>query len=288
MKVAHIILVHNKPLQLKRLLQRLEHANAKAFVHLDRKCNLEDYAFLETHPFVDLISDRQNVTWGGFSIVKAIMAAILQIIKSPVKYDYINLISGQDYPLKSPEAFLSFLEKNPGKVFMEYHLPGHSWLEEAKERLSLYHLTDFKFKGSTRLERVINFFLPPQKMPAGFMFIGHSGWFTLDWESAAYVVDFFEKNKSFIWKFKWSWGSDEILIQSILYNSPHQHKMVNNNLRYIDWSEGNVSPKTLTIADQQKLLTTDCFFGRKFDMDIDENILNYLDQIEYNEATDQL
>jgi len=288
MKVAHIILVHNKPLQLKKLLKSLEHADCKAFVHLDRKCNFQDFAFLEKHSFVELISDRQNVTWGGFSIVKAIMASIRQIVKSPVKYDYINLISGQDYPLKSPEAFMSFLEKNPGKVFMEYHLPGHSWLEDAKERLSLYHLTDFKFKGSTRLERVINFLLPEQKMPKGFVFIGHSGWFTLDWASAAYVVDYFENNKSFIWKFKWSWGSDEILIQSILYNSPHQHKMVNNNLRYIDWSEGKVSPKILTMADREKLKTTDCFFGRKFDMNIDESILNYIDQAIYNEATDQL
>jgi len=288
MKVAHIILVHNKPLQLKRLLQRLEHANCKAFVHLDRKCKLQDFAYLERHPFVELVSDRQHVTWGGFSIVKAIMASIEQIVKSTVKYDYINLISGQDYPLKSPQAFLSFLEENPEKVFMEYHLPGHPWLEKGKQRLSLYHLTDFNFKGSTRLERVINFLLPPQKMPADFVFIGHSGWFTLDWESAAYVVDYFKNNKSFIWKFKWSWGSDEILIQSILYNSPYQHKLVNNNLRYIDWSEGNVSPKTLTMADQQKLMTTDCFFGRKFDINIDEDILNYIDQTKYNEENDQL
>jgi hypothetical protein len=286
MKVAHIILVHNKPLQLKRLLKSLENAKCKAFVHLDHKCNFQEFAFLKEHPFVELITDRQNVTWGGFSIVKAIMASIQQIIESTTRYDFINLISGQDYPLKSPEAFLSFLENNPGKVFMEYHLPEHPWLEEAKQRLSLYHLTDFNFKGSTRLERLVNFFLPAQKMPAGFVFIGHSGWFTLDWESAAYVVDYFENKRSFIWKFKWSWGSDEILIQSILYNSPYQHKLVNNNLRYIDWSEGKVSPKILTMADQKNLMTTDCFFGRKFDMNIDESILNCIDQAIYNEAND--
>ncbi|MEJ5961710.1 beta-1,6-N-acetylglucosaminyltransferase [Pedobacter immunditicola] len=288
MKVAHIILVHHQPIQLKRLLLRLEHANCKAFVHLDSKCNLKDFAFLETHSFVELISDRQNVTWGGFSIVKAIMASIKQIIKSTMKYDYINLISGQDYALKSSETFMSFLEDNPRKIFMEYHLPGHPWLEEAKKRFSHYHFTDFNFKGKTRLEKVINFFFRPQKMPADFVFIGHSGWFTLDWESAVYVVDYFANNKSVIWKFKWSWGADEILIQSILYNSPYQYKLVNNNLRYIDWSEGKVSPKILTMADQPKLMTTDCFFGRKFDINVDESILNYIDQAIHNEANDKL
>ncbi len=288
MKVAHIILVHNKPIQLKRLLKILEHQNCKAFVHLDLKCNQEDYAFLDENPFVELIRDTQNVIWGGFSIVKAIVASMQQVIDSAVKYDYINLISGQDYPLKSPAAFLSFLEKNPEKIFMEFHLPGHPWLEQAKQRLSHYHLTEYKFKGSTRLERLINFFLPPQKMPDGFVFIGHSGWFTLDRKSAAYVLDYFKRQKEFISKFKWTWGSDEILIQSILYNSSFKDKMVNDNLRYIDWSEGKVSPKTLTIADQQKLLETSCFFGRKFDIETDESILNYLDQAIYNEANHEL
>ena len=288
MKVAHIILVHNKPLQLNRLLKSLEHENCKAFVHLDLKCNPVDFAFLKENPFVELVNDRQNVTWGGFSIVKAIMASIQQVIKSPLKFDYINLISGQDYPLKSPSAFLTFLEKNPAKVFMEFHLPGHPWLEEAKTKLSQYHLTDYKFKGSTRLERLINFILPRPKMPADFVFVGFSGWFTLERASAVYVVDYFSTHKKFIDKFKWTWGSDEILIQSIVYNSPFKDRMINDNLRYIDWSEGKASPKTLTMADQENLMATECFFGRKFDMNIDESILDYLDQGLQSEKNDKL
>ena len=282
--VAHIILVHNKPSQLKRLLKSLENKNSKCFVHLDKKCDLKDYAFLEETLHVELINERQNVNWGGFSIVKAIITSMKQVIASENRFDYINLISGQDYPLKSSEAFLTFLADNPAKIFMEFYLPGHPWLAEAKSRISHYHLTDYNFKGSTRLERLINFILPPQKLPGDFVFIGHSGWFTLDMESVNYVIDFFEHNKSFIRKFRWTWGGDEILIQSILYNSPHKDKIVNNNLRYIDWTEGKQSPKVLTMADFEKLMSTACFYGRKFDVNVDESVLDHLDLVIKNES----
>lgn len=277
MKVAHLVLAHNKPDQLKRLLKSLENEFSRTFVHLDKKCDLKNFSFLTKAPQVKLINNRHCVNWGGFSQVKAIHTSIKQVMESGERFDYINLISGQDYPLKPLNEFHSFLEQHPEKIFMSFYLPGHPWLVEAKKRLSYLHLTDYKFKGSTRLEQLINFFLPGQKFPSEFIFVGHSTWFTLSWESAKYIVEFFRNNDAFINKFKYTWGADEILMQSILYNSPLKHKIINDNLRYIDWSEEKPSPKTLTIADKQVLTTTPCFFGRKFDIEIDTKILTYLD-----------
>ena len=49
-------------------------------------------------------------------------------------------------------------------------------------------------------------------------------------------------------------------------------------MRYIDWSEKNARPKILTMLDKNALISSENFFGRKFDMDIDATILNYLDE----------
>jgi len=53
---------------------------------------------------------------------------------------------------------------------------------------------------------------------------------------------------------------------------------LNNNFRYIDWSGGGSHPKLLLTEDYEKIIATDNIIGRKFNMDIDENILDLLDK----------
>jgi hypothetical protein len=53
--------------------------------------------------------------------------------------------------------------------------------------------------------------------------------------------------------------------------------MINNNLRYIDWSLGGASPKILKIEDTEKIGQSGKFFARKFDTDIDSEILDWID-----------
>jgi hypothetical protein len=283
MKVAHIILVHNKPDQLKRLLHALSHDDIISFIHIDKKCNVSDFHFLNDLVNVVIVSVRNSVTWGGYSIAKAIIDSVDEINKHAINFEYVNLISGQDYPLNTPSAFLHFLSQHPGRIFMDYFLPGHEWLEDLRLKLFKYHLTDYKFKGSTFLERGINKVIPPIKLPESFVLIGNSGWFTFDWDSAYYVLTFFKTNKSFVKKFKFSWGSDEYLIQSILYNSPLRNKMINDNLRLINWKAGNPSPSIFTFEDRAKLLKTNKFFGRKFDMYQDERIMTWIDEANKND-----
>jgi hypothetical protein len=278
MKVIHIILAHNKNVQLKMLLEALTDIDSFTFVHLDKKCNLADFAYLTTFPGVRLVKERIVVNWGGFSQVKAIMASITEVVNSGLPFDYLNLLSGQDYPVKSARKFTSFLSSNKGKIFFEYHLPGHPWLEDTKIKINDFHLTDYRFRGSYRIERIINK-LFSIKLPNDFEIIGHSTWFTIDTETALFLVAFFADNAKFIRKFRFTWGADEYLIPSVIYNSHLRHKLVNNNLRYIDWSEGNDSPKTLTRKDEKALASSDSFFARKFNIELDKDILNQLNRI---------
>jgi hypothetical protein len=53
--------------------------------------------------------------------------------------------------------------------------------------------------------------------------------------------------------------------------------MVNNDLRYIDWSMGGVSPKTLSIDDAEAILASGKLFARKFDLSKGPELLDLID-----------
>ena len=75
-----------------------------------------------------------------------------------------------------------------------------------------------------------------------------------------------------------TWGSDEFLIPTIIMNSPFKSQVINNNLRFIDWSLGGSNPKILTEEDIEALKKTDRFIARKFDIKINTKILDLLDE----------
>lgn len=278
MKVAHVILAHKDPAQLKRLLLRLYHSDSLVFVHLDKKSNADDFGEVVALPNVHFVKKRIAVNWGGFSQVEAVVNSFKEITDILPNADYINLLSGQDYPIKSIDNFHDFLWRNQGRAFMEFLPADHDWVIAAKERFNKYHFSDVDFSFKYRIEKLITFLMPERAFPYDFKLIGKSQWFTIDSDCMHYILQFINKKPGIYQKFKYSWGADELVFQSIIYNSPLANKLVNNNLRYIDWSEKQSSPKTLTIADKEKLIQSEAFFARKFDLNVDPKIVEFLDR----------
>jgi hypothetical protein len=176
----------------------------------------------------------------------------------------------------SNEAMNLFLSKNQGKIFMEYYSVYTEWIE-AIPRLEKFHFTDFSFPGSTMLESLLNLVLPKRIPPKELSYVGKSQWFTITIEHIEFIVNFLDSNSHIKRFFALTWGSDEILFQSILFSSQYKDQMINNNLRYIDWSDGSASPKILTMSDVEHLKDSGKFFARKFDSNIDSDILNWID-----------
>ena len=277
MKTAYLILTHKEPLQLKRLITRLADATVDVYIHLDKKVDKRLFDEVFALPNVFYVAKRVKVNWGGFSIVKATLNGFKEIIASGIQYNYVSLISGEVYPIQSNQTITNFFAENSGKAFMEFLSVEKEWTE-AIPRVRKYFLTDYKFPGSTKLEWLINTLLPERKPPLPFEFVGRSQWFSITLEQVRYILDFFKANKKFYRFFCFVWGSDEFVFQSILYNSPFRKEMVNNNLRYIDWSEGGVSPKSLTMADATQLLSSDKLFARKFNNKDSHELMNHLDE----------
>lgn len=277
MQVAHVILAHKNPEQVKRLILSLYHPSSIIFLHVDKKRNIKDFNEILTLPNVCFIKNRVSVNWGGFSQIEAVVNSFKEVAEISPSVNYINVLSGQDYPIKSINSFHHFLMSNPGRVFMEFLAFDDPWVIAAKERFNKYHFSDIDFLGKYKVEKFVTSILPKRMFPEEFKLVGKSQWFTIDNECLQYILQFISRTKGLYRKFKYSWGADELVFQSIIYNSPLAYKMINNNLRYIDWSENQSSPKTITILDKEKLIESDAYFARKFDIDIDEEIVNFLD-----------
>ena len=277
MRIAHLILTHGNPEHLERLIKRLQHPKADFFIHVDLKTDITPFLYLENLGQVNFVRPRVQVHWGGYSIVEATLNGFESILQTNKRFDYINLLSGQDYPLKDVYEIHKFFRDNPGKVFTEFLSVEDEW-HEAIPRIKRYFLTDTPFFGSTFLEQVINVFIPPRKMPKKMKAFGRSQWFTMSSLHANTIVDYLLDYPEIVKFFRNTWGSDEFFFQTLIYNSDYRSDMVNDNLRYIDWSEGKPSPKTLTIDDAEKLINSGKLFGRKFNSKVDSKILDYLDE----------
>lgn len=275
-KIAHLILAHNHPEQLTRLVNRLTHPDADIYIHLDGKADVEPFADLLKKPNVYLIQKRVKVYWGSYSIVQATINSFAQILSTKKPYSHINLLSGNDYPIKSTQYIHEFLAERPTSIFMEYVTTDSEWWQTIKTRLTQYHLTDFP--GFYQFQLLLNKITPERKLPKSLVFVGRSQWLTITSESAQYVVNYLNDNPKIRRFFRLTWGADEVAIQTILYNSPFKDQIINNNYRYIDWSEKNSSPKTLTMDDAEKLMQSPCLFARKFDMTKEPAIFDYLDK----------
>jgi len=275
--MAHLILCHSNPGQLSRLVKRLMHEDAHFYIHLDKKTDIAPFLSLEEMPRVYFVKKREKVYWGSYSIVQATLNAFEEILNSGTSYDYINLLSGQDYPLKSTQAIHDFFKQNKNKAFMHFLSVDHEW-QEAIPRITKYHLTDYNFPGRHKVERWMSVVLPARKFPLSLVPMGRSQWFTIAPRFAAHILDYLKREPKLARFFKLTWAPDEMIFQTILYNSVLKGDMVNDNLRYIDWPAGKASPKTLAMADADKLFGSGKLFGRKFSPDVDSEILDFLDK----------
>lgn len=53
---------------------------------------------------------------------------------------------------------------------------------------------------------------------------------------------------------------------------------VKRNLVYVDWTGCKNSPRTLTESDYSKFIGGEYMFARKFDLDIDQNIVKIIEK----------
>ncbi len=275
--VAHFILVHANPDQLYRLVNKLSDRDNVFFIHVDLKSNIQDFKLtLANISNVYFIKSRVDIKWATYSMVQATVNGFKEIVTSGLNIEYVNLLSAQDYPIRSTKDFHSFLMENPGKAFMHCLDVATEWTE-AISRIEEYHFDHWNFPGKFKIQNMVNFILPKRKMPGDLIPVGRSQWFTVSLKHIIFIINRLESTPQIVKFFRYSWAPDELIFQTLLYNSSFNEDIVGNNLRYIDWSEGQKNPKLLTKADFNLLMQSGKFFARKFAPN--DEVLDMIDEV---------
>ena len=291
-KIAYIILAHKNPLQLARLVNRLSSEHSAFFIHIDKKVNIAGFesALLSCKANQIKLIHSENTRWGSIGMVKAMLNGIKDILKAEINFDYIIFLSGQCYPIKNVEYIHRFLESNKETTFVRYmKLPNKSLGKEdgGLYRVKNYHYQNFKNRN---LNKIINrclkyssVILPTRHTPY-YIKNHYSGetWMSFPINIAEYIINFIDINKDYLEFHKYSYCPDEMFIHTILLNSNDDKilsNLKNETLTYIDWSKPYPNrPAIMRCIDFNSLLKSDKLFARKFDMFIDNDILDIIDR----------
>jgi len=297
MRIAYIILAHKLPEQLVRLVCMLNSEGASFFIHIDKKADDETYRMmrepLSTYENVRFLN-RLVIKYANFSHLQASLEGIQEVVSSGIQYDYVILLTGQDYPIKSNEYIQQFLGDRNGKSFIDYFsLPSNEhWQNEngGLDRINYWHFDifwrRFAFPRKVRSEQSFSdhllssfsgMFLARRILPLNYKLFGGSAYWCLSRECIEYLRKFILENDGFVRFFHYVLIPDKIFFQTVLLNSPLRDTLVNDNMRCINWS-GNWHPDIFRLEDLNHFMKTDGLFARKFDMSEDSMVLDKIDQ----------
>lgn len=283
-KHAYLIIAHNNFYTLSRLISMLDHERNDIFLHIDKKVKYPPFEKLKG--FVQkgrlVITKRLNVRWGHSTQVDCEMLLLKAAVDTD-DYDYVHLISGVDLPIKSQEYILDFFDRNPDKQFLQV-----GWAENHLWRLNKftffvgYENNKRLFGFGENISSIISNKLKYDRLKkyGDMKVVKTCNWFSITGECAKYLVS----KKRLIRKLtRHTVCADEMFLGTVIFNSPYASQVYNpepswdGHMRYID-RINNVgsSPHTLVMADKDELDNTEMLLARKFDEDVDEEIIEYI------------
>jgi hypothetical protein len=216
--IAFLILAHDNPAQLARLIDRLR--PHPVFLHIDAKSESAAFrACLERSHVTP--TDRMAVNWGGFSMVDATMTLLRRALAEPATRHAV-LLSGSCYPIR-PIAELAAALADAGDAVR--YLPissGTPHLLKAVRQRWFFDLQ--QHRGGTVARRAAQYgsklLLPRRSGPPDGL-VPHFGsqWWGLSRACAELVLSEYDNNAALVAYYRRVLAPDEHFVQTIVANS---------------------------------------------------------------------
>jgi len=273
-KIAIVMLIHRKDEQTVRLIRYLSR-DFHVFVHIDKKSSVcpEDIIDQNVYAYKEL-----KVYWGGYSQILAVQFLLEKAFKKG--YDRYLLISGQDLPIKSNEQIIRFFYDNDKEyISIEEKVEKGTRQKGGLDRVTKYWPNWFHRGGSLWDKYLFSlqyflFAVYSKVSPRATKYDFYKGpnWLNITHGCLEKIMKFLDDHPEYIRRFKWTNCADEFFYQTIVMQLENL-QIENDSLRYIDWNDIEY-PKVLRDEDYQKLTESHCLFARKFDANIDMEIIN--------------
>jgi hypothetical protein len=278
LQLVILIAAHKNEEQLLRLIKVISHPQVTIYVHLDKKCRIKR-GLLPAE--VRVVENPVEVTWRLFSQVQAIINSMIQIVRDEPNFDYLTFISGQDYPIVPVKTMIDELAERSGAEFIHRVPLDQTGWNKARVRFERFYFHSYPNPLVRLLGGLVTWVSDKirwkRRFHKGMRPWGGSAWWTLSRPCVQYILHFLDQDKALVKFMMKTVHPDEMLFHTIIMNSPFAGRAINENFRYLEWVKGNPNPNILTRNDFHKIVESHGHFARKFDPEIDEEILNMLD-----------
>jgi Core-2/I-Branching enzyme len=277
-KFAYLVLAHKNPQQLALLCKTLSARGGIVFVHVDQKVELAPFqATLSALPGVHLLEQRWPIYWGGFNMVRATLHMCRMALAEGA--ERLVLLSGLDFPIKPMQEIEHVLGQDADHIDM-LTLPCPGLGDgDGFHRIRYFYGMDLmaKLGFKPRALFVAHSRLLPfwhRSPPSGLNIRMGSQWWSLKAQTVRAVLQHVDAHPEVERFFKWTSIPDESFFQTLV-NTLAPAKVISNNRRLIVWDR-QPKPYVFRANDLDELIKSDALFARKFDEEVDTQILQLL------------
>ena len=317
MRHAVLIMAHKNKEQLIRLIRSLACKDFDFFVHPDVSWDLseQDLRDIETCAGnVRLASKRSHGELDQWSLPQITLDLIDDVIgyekTSGISYSYFILLSGQDYPIKSKEYILDFLQKQYPRPLIDVDpYRKDNWvatkfmlvrwshkIEEVHEKMKPGLLRKLRVAPYVIAEKLEKLFcgIPYQRIVRhGFTLWGGSQWWILPHGVIDYIVNLRKTDPKLFKEYSGTWTPEETFFQTMTMNSPMAQLVLSDTdifeaggqrcMTYANFITPKKSfrghPHIITREDFERIMTKKQLFARKFDIEQDKEIFDMIDEV---------
>ena len=271
-KILFHLTGYHKSYQFEWLFRAIYNQNDLFVLHIDKKSPIGVH-----FQYRKIVRDKPNVvflpsipvTWGGCGLIDAEAAAIRYALENDRSWTHLINLSAQDYPLISLFALRKELERSWPSNYVLCNDLRHVHWRIKKRRLFRY----VEWKNQ-------RFFTPIPRFKPSELTIRWGGpwWHILTRDFCSWLVHDAKAHQYL--KFLRSAGMpDELLVQNVILDSPFRDTVMSCCKHEILWRRpgepraSSARPKVFEITDFPMLETSNAFFARKFDADVDQEIL---------------
>jgi len=312
---AFLIMCHKNVKQVIRLAERCATQNTDVYIHAD--VNMPHSEYTELEAFTDgkrnirLTSKRYH----GILDSRSLCDIALEMVKSAKqveketrkKYRYFALLSGQDYLIKPVNWIEKELEENYPKPMIDctpyantnwlYHkfadspfvLKYHNWIGSMRKGLMRKGLRGTE-KIVRKLTRSLNMGVYKELCKENIALYGGSAWWILPDQAVDYILEEYEKTPLYIQTLLNKTNTpEETFFQIMTMRSPVAQMVDINPIDMVaqnckTWAyfsdEGKPfkgHPYVFTENEYEKLKKSPFWIARKFDITVDDKILDLID-----------
>lgn len=289
-KIAFLLTLNGRATrQVHRLLKALYSQHHYFYIHVDAR---QDYMYRELLKLeaatsnIRLARKRFSTIWGGASLLKMLLASMVDLLASDWQWDFVINLSESDFLIKTTDKLVDFLSANKDRNFVKSHG------REVQRFIQKQGLDKTFVECDTHMWRIGD-----RQLPDGIQIDGGSDWIALSRDFVKYVTDDEpdELIRGLLTIFHHTLLPAESFFHTALRNSQFCNTYVDNNLHMTNWKRRmgckcqykhvvdwcGCSPNDFKPDDWPRLQATEVkqlFFARKFEPIVNQAIILKLEQ----------